>query len=541
MKIAVYTSCALNYYAKARVLADSIRRNSHNTTVTLCLCDALDADSDPLKQGFDRFWTPEDLGYDRGWIFKHNVMELCTGVKGRALTRLMEVEEADLYVYLDPDVYVYDDLSWVLDAMGDASIGLVPHILSPEETEIGVRMTEMSVTEHGIYNLGHLFVRPDANGRKLAAWWRARLDAYCYDDKAIGLFTDQRWMDLAPAIFDGVRILRTPNLDVASWNLFGRVVASEIQGDETRFTVDGLPLITYHFSGTGPGGVHRRVREIFDPCNGAMAEIERRYEDQIAARGQKHLERIPPAHDVFDNGQKIPAEARKLYRIHADLQQAFPDPYATDGDATYLNWLRENKPGLTAGVAIPPYMLERAFHDLFDADYYLSRYPDARLAVDAGETASAVDHYIEIGSALLYDPNPFFVSRYYYDQAKYLDGFTFRALPRSPRSTVLWHYLETGLANGVEPIEYFDSAFYCRENPDIATAYRTGRISSPLHHFCFAGSAENRRPGPDLHPEQILEADPYIQKIIKEESLRGVFDALVRLGRIQGREAVGPA
>src|SRR3546814_11023778 len=76
-----------------------------------------------------------------------------------------------------------------------SSIGLVPHILTVETTDIGVQMTEMSVTEHGIYNLGHLFVRPDENGRALARWWADRLDKYCFDDKTIGLFTDQRWID----------------------------------------------------------------------------------------------------------------------------------------------------------------------------------------------------------------------------------------------------------------------------------------------------------------------------------------------------------
>src|SRR3546814_5903340 len=80
----------------------------------------------------------------------------------------------------------------------------------------------MSVTEHGIYNLGHLFVRPDENGRALARWWADRLDKYCFDDNTIGLFTDQRWMDLVPANFVCFKILRVPNMYVDSWNIGGR-------------------------------------------------------------------------------------------------------------------------------------------------------------------------------------------------------------------------------------------------------------------------------------------------------------------------------
>src|SRR3546814_18014093 len=130
------------------------------------------------------------------------------------------------------DVCSSDLLAAADGYLGDSSIGLVPHILTVETTDIGVQMTEMSVTEHGIYNLGHLFVRPDENGRALARWWADRLDKYCFYDKTIGLFTVQRWMDLVPATFEDVKILRVPTMDVASWNICGRVVHQNDEGHE---------------------------------------------------------------------------------------------------------------------------------------------------------------------------------------------------------------------------------------------------------------------------------------------------------------------
>lgn len=536
MKIAVYTSCAINYYAKARALLESIRRNSPNTSVTLCLCDELVDGCDPLAEGFDRLWQPADLGYDRAWVFQHNVMELCTGVKGRALQRLMEEEpNADLYVYLDPDVYVYNDLAAVDAYLGSSSIGLVPHILTVETSDIGVQMTEMSVTEHGIYNLGHLFARPDDNGRALARWWGDRLDLYCFDDKTIGLFTDQRWMDLVPAAFEGVQILRVPNLDVASWNIGGRDISQKESGDERSYQVNGWPLITYHFSGTGPTGTHRRVRQIFAPSNGAVAEIERQYEGVIARFGQQWLERVPPAYNYFDNGEEVPAEARKLYRLNLDLQAAFPDPYRTGSGETFLEWLREHRPGLLQGFRVPENRLERAFDDLFDNEYYLSRYPDVGKAIADGVYESALDHYIRVGSTLLHDPCEFFASRFYLEQARYLDGFHLRRLPRSKQSTLLWHYLVVGLPHGKEPIEHFDSQFYLAKYPDVERAVRTGSITTPLAHFLEFGASENRRPGPGLDPLAMMGKDPSLRERVKEAK-RGVFGVLVADGRILGRE-----
>lgn len=538
MKIAIYTSCALNYYAKAKALVQSARRNSPSASVTLCLCDVLSEGIDPVQDGFARCWTPADLGYGPGWIFEHNIMELCTAVKGRALVELMKAEpDADLYVYLDPDVYIYNDLAAVLDYLEGASIGLVPHILSVETTDVGVRLTEMSVTEHGIYNLGHLFVRNDANGRALANWWKDRLDRYCFDDRQFGLFTDQRWMDLVPAVFEGVRILRQPNLDVASWNIAGRKIWTELPPDhqpgaavdERQFRVNDYPLLTYHFSGTGPAGTHRRIREIFDPANPAMAEIERHYEAAIAANGQARLAYVPPAYDLFDEGTPVLAEMRKIYRHHKDLQETFPDPYSTaDPARSYLNWLRLHHRELGA-VAIHPMRRKRAFDELFDESYYLSTYPDVVEAIRSGAFSSALDHYVSQGSALFYDPNEFFVSRYYFSRISDRDRHLLRGRQRGIENTLLWHYLVSGLPNGLEPIEFFDSAWYLDRYPDVNASFREGLVGTPLRHFLLWGSTENRQPGPGFVPSAHSYPDA------RADEAGGIFRHFLHTGGVSGR------
>src|SRR3546814_15565861 len=82
---------------------------------------------------------------------------------------------------------------------------------------------------------------------------------------------------------------------------------------------------------------------------------------------------------------------------------------------------------------LPDDRVEQAFDDLFDSDYYLMRYPEVQDAVTHGRYESALDHYIHEGSNLLHDPCDFFVSRYYLEQAKYLDGFSLRKLRSEER------------------------------------------------------------------------------------------------------------
>lgn len=538
MKISVYTSCALNYLPKARVLAESLAAAEPLATLTLCLNDVPSPTLDLAAEPFHRVWLPGDLGYDRGWIFEHNVMELSTAVKGRALLRLIDEDAPDLAIYLDPDVLVCNPLAPVDGYLGADSIGLVPHILAPEESETGVELTEISVAAHGVYNLGHLIVRPDDRGLAFARWWAARLDRHCFDDRARGLFTDQRWVDLAPAIFEGVRILKVPNLDVASWNLSHRTLAQARPGDPASFSVDGWPLITYHFSGTGPRGTHRRIRETFAPGSGAAAELERLYEAAIARHGQAELAPRPPGFDFFDDGTPITPEARRLYRRHPELRKAFPDPYACPADGPcFRDWLREKRPGAIDGLIVPRHRLAAAYADLFDADFYLATYPDAAEAIAAGQFRDALDHYERLGTRRLYDPNEFFVSCYYLDRALGADPWPLSAHAGRREGTLLWHYLTTGLPAGLEPVELFDSRWYLAQNRDLEVAFRLGGVSTPLAHFLQHGSREGREPGPDFHAGTYLEANPPARELVQSGSVRGAFGALVRLGGVAGRLA----
>lgn len=535
MKISVYTSCSLNYLPKARALAESLSAAESHARLTLCLNDRLPDWFEPATEPFAQVWQPADLGYDPGWIFQHNVMELCTAVKGRALRRLIAEEDADLILYLDPDVMVYNRLAPIADYLGDAAIGLVPHILAPEQTALGVQLTEISVAAHGVYNLGHLILRPDDRGRAFADWWAKRLDEHCFDDRARGLFTDQRWVDLAPALFEGVAILKQPNLDVASWNIGNRTLRQATPGDPASFTVDGWPLLTYHFSGTGPTGTHRRVREIFAPGSGAAAEIERLYEAAIARHGQRQLEHRAPGYDFFEDGTPVTPAARRLYRNHSDLRQAFPDPYVCPkGQKCYRDWLQSQRTGVIDGLRLPAHRLDAAFADLFDADHYLTTYPAAAEAVARGDYADARDHYQRIGSRLLLDPNPFFVSAWYLDRILDHDPWTLDAHAGRREGTLLWHYLTTGLPAGIEPVEFFDSRWYLGQNPDIEAAFRLGQTSTPLAHFLHHGSAEGRNPGPAFQGGAYLAANPPA-KALAEKGAPGAFGALVQLGGVAGR------
>ena len=83
---------------------------------------------------------------------------------------------------------------------------------------------------------------------------------------------------------------------------------------------------------------------------------------------------------------------------------------------------------------------------LFDADFYTSSYPDHVV-----EDRDALIHYLRIGTAKGYDPNPYFNTLWYL--ANYPDVASLGVNP-------LWHYISYGSAEYRRPCELFDARRY---------------------------------------------------------------------------------
>lgn len=149
---------------------------------------------------------------------------------------LNHVPEIELITYLDADLFFYADPTPIYAEMGDGSILIGEHRF-PEH----LRHMEM----HGIYNVGLLAFRNDARGRGCLEWWRARCLEWCYDRPEDGKYADQKYLDDWPTRFPGTVVLQDPGAGLAPWNWQSSVLKAE----SGQLTVDGQPLIFFHFHG----------------------------------------------------------------------------------------------------------------------------------------------------------------------------------------------------------------------------------------------------------------------------------------------------
>ncbi len=244
-----FTSCALNYFPNAKILASSVRKHMPDAKIVFCLTDVEPKGFDPTKEGFDEYWRMEDLRPQipnlEQWIFRHDVMELATAVKPFVLSALLERDDCDSVLFFDPDCELHSPCSEIRQSVSENSITLTPHCTKPH-TEDELVFFELNQLKVGAFNLGFFGVRNDEEGRQFAHWWRHRLKNYCIIDESRHLFTDQKWIDLVPSYFSSLNVLRSPTYNVARWNTYQRKVE---KSDDGTILVDGNPLNFIHYSG----------------------------------------------------------------------------------------------------------------------------------------------------------------------------------------------------------------------------------------------------------------------------------------------------
>ncbi|MCK9423289.1 MAG: hypothetical protein M0Q38_11890 [Bacteroidales bacterium] len=339
----VFTSITNNYLPKARILGQSLKNYHPDWKFVVVVSETLHESIKINEEPFDQVLTIHDLNIPhlKSWIFKHTIMEICTAVKGPAAAFIAETTGTDKLMYIDPDIAVFDSLGDISKKLDEFPIILTPHQTKRETNLRDVLNNEVCFLKHGVYNLGFFAVKCEGQGLEFLTWYRDRLLEFCYIDFDWGLYTDQRWCDLAPALFDKLFIFRDPGYNVARWNLSQRQLDKNGSG---KFVVDGQPLRFFHFSGYDSGqGINEIVRYV--DKDHVLHELWSWYTKKLNENGQAELGDLPWNYSFFSSGNKVIPAMNKLYRERSDLQKAFPDPFLNDGTLNcYENWYAHEYP-----------------------------------------------------------------------------------------------------------------------------------------------------------------------------------------------------
>lgn len=328
-----FTIVSRNYLAYALTLMQSIARQYPSAKRYLCLADTR-ADDPALQTDLFETVTIDQLALPdfEAFTFRYDIMELNTAVKPYMFGWLRERHPDAGLVYLDPDILVLRPLVKVEQAFAEgASLVLTPHLNAPIEDD--KFPDELAIMRSGVYNCGFVAINAaHPRAGKLISWWQDKLEFDCFVDLEGGLFTDQKWMDLAPGMYPDVTILRDDGYNVAYWNLAQRPVTQDTDGG---FRAGGAPLVFAHFSGVNanePKAFSKHQNRFTVDSIGGLRPLYERYVALLRENG--HAEHVikPYAYGSYPDGERIVPVLRRVYHRYFDVfcEQPILAPLAMD-------------------------------------------------------------------------------------------------------------------------------------------------------------------------------------------------------------------
>ena len=116
----------------------------------------------------------------------------------------------DILNYIDVDLCFFSSPEPIFNELGNASIGIIKH---------NFHWTAKSKIKYGIYNVGWISFRNDKIGLKCISDWSDDCINWCYQRLENNLYADQKYLDLWPKKYKGLKVIKNKGANLAIWNI----------------------------------------------------------------------------------------------------------------------------------------------------------------------------------------------------------------------------------------------------------------------------------------------------------------------------------
>lgn len=234
------TITTFSHLYKTYALADSLEKVGGNLKVLLV--DNENERSNKVPQNIS-FYYLKDLNEDIALKIQEKYPPksdaLRWSLKPVFLTHLLK--EFDKMIYVDNDIYFYNDVQFLFDELDPFDILLTPHHY-PKNPEKNQNWLEANF-RRGLYNAG--FFACNKKAINALDWWAKCCLYRCENNVWRGLFVDQKYLDLIPLIHENTYVLKHRGCNVAAWNK----VENKMLKTNDEVLINGTyPIIFYHFN-----------------------------------------------------------------------------------------------------------------------------------------------------------------------------------------------------------------------------------------------------------------------------------------------------
>ena len=338
------TVCSMNHVPFARTLLESITRQHGAvpcvvTVVDAPARDAVAIDGAIVLTGRDVFASELDYA-----ALKFDASELCCAAKAYMIDYLLLHSPAQRFVYIDSDIYLFSRLDAMLAKLDEADFVVTPHTVAPlpaperfwEKPSLG------DLAFAGVFNAGMFAMRRSDDSARFIATWKWLVTSVGAFVKDQGGQAEQHAFNWISCWAESFAVLRDTAYNVAYWNLHDRSLRylGGING-EPRWTVDGKPLVAFHFSGYSPSRpfqFSRHENRYLFHLLPAVARLRDFFVDRLEANDRGELD-TRYRFDWFPSGIRIDALMREIFRTHEVFLRAGVSPWTPEGEAYYARAL----------------------------------------------------------------------------------------------------------------------------------------------------------------------------------------------------------
>lgn len=328
MKTSFCTICCSNYLPKATALAKSIKSFHPNIDVILCLVEKELPENFPLNNHFNKVVLAKDLPLENfdWYIFKYDQLEGSTFVKATLLKYILL--SYDKVIYLDPDIYLYSDLNPIVNL--DQDIIVTPHQITPCSNLEVIDSSIIGFLLCGIFNLGFIAIKKSDDAINFLNWWEHKLKYYAFLDFNRGLFTDQKWIDIAYTQFN-IFCLNKFGYNVANWNINERNL--EIEPDGSITVNDTERLAFFHYSSIDSGKDLRIFKLLANEKTLKIVnQLRTNYKDEIRNFNYKEITQTDWSYNYYNNGEKINKLSRLTFFKSKEIRKILINPFNSSNE-----------------------------------------------------------------------------------------------------------------------------------------------------------------------------------------------------------------
>lgn len=347
MKSIAFTIVAKNYIGLGQILGLSLKRHNPEVDFRIYVADEF---NDIPKNIPHNVVIAKDVvkGINaEQWhdmAFKYDLTEFCTSLKPFCFCDVL-ANGYDKAFYFDPDIFIFSTIKPLIDTLDNHSMTLTPQIAGIHTHYTGEH-PEWAMNVNGIFNLGFCGIKNDEWGKRIVNWWKERLRDNAFADRAVGNFTDQKWMDWIPGFLgERLYVQQSLGMNLAPWNFFEREVYQKDEEWHVRYRTTDCPqrddVITFvHFAGYDyaklkQGIVERkRIEDLKDYSD--IEQLGTVYRDAIVENSAifDRFIQQPYSYGTYDDHTPIASFHRRLYH-GLTSERDTGNPFSTEKGSFY--------------------------------------------------------------------------------------------------------------------------------------------------------------------------------------------------------------